>query len=104
MQRLSKRGPLAVVEAALGVLGVLSLLMALFWVVGGNGLGLVLGDRTPDSFLVAQAVPTVEVRVPGDIGFSTAVAAGKAMGVPRDTSHGTVGADGSAYAEFTGNP
>jgi hypothetical protein len=61
METLSKRSPLVVVEAALSILSVVSLLMALFWVVGGHGLGLVYGDRTPDSFLAAQAVPTVEV-------------------------------------------
>jgi len=103
METLSKRRPLVVVEAALGVLGVLSLLMALFWVVGANGLRFVDGDRTPGRFLAAQAVPTVEVHVLGDIGLSTAVAASKAMGPGRDTSNGTVGADGSAYAEFIGN-
>jgi hypothetical protein len=103
METLSKRSPLVVVEVALGVLGVLSLLLALFWIVGGNGLGFVGGDRTPDSFLAAQAVPTVDVRVRGEIGLSTAAAASKAMGPARDTSNGTVGADGSAYAEFIGN-
>ena len=103
METLSKRGPLVMVEAVLGVLGVLSLLMALFWVIGGNGLGFALGDRTPGRFIAAQAVPTVEVHVLGDIGFSTAVAASKAMGPGRDTPNGTVGADGSAYAEFIGN-
>src|SRR3954449_11986184 len=103
METLSKRGPLVLVEAALSVLGVVSLLMALFWVVGGNGLGFVYGDRTPDRFLAAQAVPTVEVHVLGDIGFATAVAAGKAMNIDRNNPNGTVGADGSAYAEFTGN-
>src|SRR5437868_926811 len=103
MEILSKRMPLVVVEAALGVLGVLSLLMALFWVVGGNGLRFVHGDRTPDSFIAAQAVPTVEVHVLGDIGVSTAVAASKAMGIGRDGPNGTVGADGRAYAEFIGN-
>jgi hypothetical protein len=102
METLSKRGPLVLVEAALSVLGVVSLLMALFWVVGGNGLGFVYGDRTPDRFLAAQAVPTVEVHVLGEIGFSTAAAADKAAG-RRDTSNGTVGADGRAYTEFIGN-
>jgi hypothetical protein len=103
METLSKRRPLVVVEIALGVLGVVSLLMALFWVLGSNGLGFVYGDRTPNRFLAAQAVPTVDVHVLGDIGLSTAVAAGNAMGAPRDTSNGTVGADGRAYAEFIGN-
>ena len=103
METLSKRGPLVMVEAALGVLGVLSLLLALFWIIGGNGLKFVGGDRTPHSFLEAQAVPTVDVHVLGEIGLSTAVAASNAMGPGRDTSNGTVGADGSAYAEFIGN-
>jgi hypothetical protein len=103
METLSKRSPLVVVEAVLGVLGIVSLLMALFWIIGGNGLGLIGGDRTPDSFLAAQAVPTVDVHVLGDAGLSTAVAAGNAMGVGRDTPSGTVGADGRAYAEFIGN-
>ena len=103
MEALSKRSPLVVVEASLSVLGVMSLLMVLFWIVGGNGLGFVYGNRTPNSFLAAQAVPTVEVHVLGDIGLSTAVAASNAMVIVRDSPNGTVGAGGSAYAEFIGN-
>jgi hypothetical protein len=103
METLGKRRPLVVVEAALGVLGVASLLLALFWIVGGNGLGFVDGARTPHSFLAAQAVPTVDVYVLGDIGLSTAVAASKVMVPVRDSTNGTVGADGSAYADFIGN-
>lgn len=102
METLSKRSPLVVVEAALGALGVVSLLTALFWVIGGNGLGFVDGDRTPHSFIAAQAVPNVEVHVLGDIGVSTAAAANRAAG-SRETSNGTVGADGRAYVEFFGN-
>src|SRR6185503_9862076 len=102
MATLSRRSPLVVVEAALGVLAVLSLLMALFWVIGANGLGLAYGDRTPNSFLAAQAVPTVKVRVLGEIGVSTAAAANKAMAIDWNTPNGKVGADGSAYAEAIG--
>lgn len=102
METLSRRGPLVVVEAALGGLAVLSLLLALFWVLGGNGLGFAYGDRTPHSFLATQAVPTVDVRVLGAIGLSTAVAAEQAMDI-EDGPNGTMGADGSAYADVIGN-